>query len=448
LNWPRLQPLPYLEDVSAYFECIRDLPCPVWLDSGRPALQQGRYDIIAADPVDTLRLQAGEAESALQRLRGLLGLQPARPCYPALPFCGGLIGYLGYELGRAWQGGRITTRERLAPDLYAGLYDWALVVDHQRQTVTLVGMGMAAATREHWSSLYERFRSAAPAAPVAQTCGGLRSTGLDKQAYAEAFARIQRYIRDGDIYQVNFTRRFEGSSEADPWILYQRLRSLSPAPYGAFLDLGDHQVLSNSPEQFLGLQHARVRTRPIKGTRPRGIDPQQDARLRADLAASSKDRAENLMIVDLLRNDLGRVCVPGSIEVPELFAIESYATVHHLVSTVQGRLREDRDVFDLLYACFPGGSITGAPKRRAMQIIDEVEPVSRELYCGSIFRLGYDGNLDSSISIRTLLRRDTRLYYWAGGGIVADSECAAEYQEGLDKAAAFFALLGVRPPKD
>jgi len=446
LNWPRLQPLPYLDDVRAYFECVRDLPSAVWLDSGRPALVQGRYDIIAADPVDVLRLQANEAGSAMASLRNLLG-GSTRPCHPVLPFCGGLIGYLGYELGRAWQGGTTNSRERLAPDLYAGRYDWALVVDHLRQTATLVGMGLAEATREHWSSLYERFRAAPPAAPVSQVGGELCCAGLDETAYAEAFARIQRYIRDGDIYQVNFTRRFEASSEADPWALYQRLRSLSPAPYGAFLDLGDHQVLSNSPEQFLGLQHGRVRTRPIKGTRPRGTDPQQDARLRADLAASSKDRAENLMIVDLLRNDLGRVCAPGSIEVPELFAIETYATVHHLVSTVVGRLRADRDVFDLLHACFPGGSITGAPKRRAMQIIDELEPVSRELYCGSIFRLGYDGNLDSSISIRTLLRRDAGLYYWAGGGIVADSECAAEFQEGLDKAAAFFALLG-QPARD
>ena len=444
MNWPRIHSLPYLADARAYFECIRDLPLPVWLDSGRPMLGSGRYDILVADPVESLRLDAHQAGSAIPRLRALLGNR-SQACHPSLPFCGGLVGYLGYELGRAWQGAALRGGARMAPDLYAGLYDWALVVDHHRQTATLAGMGRAQATRDHWSSLVARF-DAPPRTPVQQAQGELLDTGLTREAYAAAFARIQHYIREGDIYQVNFTRRFHAHSRTDPWSLYQCLRNLSPAPYGAYLDLGDHQVLSNSPEQFLGLQQGRVQTRPIKGTRPRGATPPEDVRLRADLASSGKDRAENLMIVDLLRNDLGRVCEPGTIEVPELFAIESYATVHHLVSTVAGHLRADCDALDLLCACFPGGSITGAPKRRAMQIIDELEAHGRELYCGSIFRLGYDGNLDSSISIRTLLRRGDQLYYWAGGGIVADSVNEAEYQESLDKAAAFFRLLGVAAP--
>ena len=440
MTWPRLHTLPYRVDAARYFACLRDLPMPVWLDSGRPGIDSARYDILAAAPAEVLRMSAAPSEQVVAQLRKLLG-EPIPPCDPEIPFCGGLIGFLGYEMGRAWHGLATCQDERLAGDLYAGLYDWAVVVDHHRQQATLVGMGLADSTRKHWGELCERLASlpARVDAPLVQ--GEVISVGLSADQYAKAFDKIQRYIREGDIYQVNFTRRFEAISRSEPWSIYLKLRELSPAPYGAFLDLGDYQVLSNSPEQFLSLQEGRVQTRPIKGTRPRSDSPQKDARLRADLAGSAKDRAENLMIVDLLRNDIGRVCVPGSIEVPELFAVESYAMVHHLVSTVVGELDKTQDAFDLLHACFPGGSITGAPKYRAMQIIDELEPVSRELYCGSVFRLGYDGNLDSSISIRTLLSRDGHLHYWAGGGIVADSDCDAEYQESRDKAAAFYALM-------
>jgi para-aminobenzoate synthetase component 1 len=440
VSWPRLQTLAYRSDPAAYVESLRDLPYPVWLDSGRPGLDSGRYDIVAAAPAKVLRLPAGTPSEVLGQMRDLLGRR-RHAGLPGIPFCGGLIGFISYEMGRAWQGLSACRQERLADDLFAGLYDWAVVVDHHKQTAVLVGMGLDRSTHEQWDALTARLRNP-PAPPSGDNVGGvLQPPGMSQQAYADAFDRIQRYIRDGDIYQVNFTRRFVARGQGGAWNLYRKLRGISPAPYGAYLDLGDYQVLSNSPEQFLGLAAGRVQTRPIKGTRPRGADPQTDARLRADLAASDKDRAENLMIVDLLRNDIGRVCVPGSIEVPELFAVESFATVHHLVSTVSGRLQQGRDALDLLEACFPGGSITGAPKRRAMQIIDELEPVSRELYCGSVFRLGYDGNFDSSISIRTLLRRNDRLYYWAGGGIVADSQCEAEYQESRDKAAAFYRLL-------
>lgn len=446
MSWPRFHALPYQADAGGYFACLRDLPWPVWLDSGRPALSSGRYDILAADPAETLVIGAATAPDAAQdALRELLGT-PQR-AVPDLPFAGGLIGFASYELGRQWQGLQAAAGPRLADDLRAGLYDWALVIDHQRQTATLVGAGRAQQTRDRWDALLQRLAGVSDAQAATQPAAELLSLGLDETAYAQGFERIQHYIREGDIYQVNFTRRLQARSHEDAWSLYRRLRTLSPAPYGAFLDYGDYQVLSNSPEQFVSLADGRVQTRPIKGTRPRGHTPQEDARLRADLGASDKDRAENLMIVDLLRNDLGRVCEPGSIEVPQLFGIESYATVHHLVSTVTGRLAAGRDAIDLLQACFPGGSITGAPKRRAMQIIDELEPVSRELYCGSVFRLGFDGNLDSSISIRTALKSGEELFYWAGGGIVADSQCEAEYQESLDKAAAFFRLLGITPPR-
>ena len=264
---------------------------------------------------------------------------------------------------------------------------------------------------------------------------------LPTAAYAEAFQHIQDFLHAGDSYQVNLTRRFRAHSTEPAWSLYRRLRTNSPAPYGAYLSYPDITICSNSPEQFIQKTGQQVSTRPIKGTRPRGLSAVDDQRLQHELMHSHKDRAENLMIVDLLRNDISRVCRPGSVQVPELFGLTTYATVHHLVSTVKGELAAGQDTIDLLQACFPGGSITGAPKQRTMQIIDELEPVSRELYCGSIFWLGLDGNMDSNISIRTLLKKQDTLYYWSGGGIVADSISAAEDQESLDKAAAFFTLI-------
>ena len=252
---------------------------------------------------------------------------------------------------------------------------------------------------------------------------------------------MQDHIRAGDCYQINLTQRFEARVQGDSWQAYGRLRRTNPAPYSAYLDLPFAQVLSSSPERFLRLRGDRVETKPIKGTRPRAGDPARDAALAEDLVASAKDRAENVMIVDLLRNDLGKCCVPGSIRAEPLFAIESFASVHHLVSTVTGRLAPGRHAVDLIRACFPGGSITGAPKHRAMQIIEALEPQRRSIYCGCIGYLGFDGGMDLNIAIRTLLRVDENIYAWAGGGIVADSAVDAEYQESLDKAAALLAIL-------
>ena len=440
MSWPRTRGLPYRVDAAAFFEAVRDLDWPIWLDSGRPASRSGRYDIISAAPVKRLRVPSAALCDVEAQLRAPLRGYP--PWRSPLPFTGGLIGFLSYELGRLWSGMRAHTQDRLADDLCAGIYDWALVIDHRRCSATLVGRGTTTESRELWALLCERL-STLPASPQPQAQAGRKvSLGRSGADYGEGFRHIQHYIREGDVYQVNYTRRLLAETSEDAWSLYRRLRALSPAPYGAFLDFGDYQVLSNSPEQFVSLEGDRVQTRPIKGTRPRGNTPLADASLREALHASDKDRAENLMIVDLLRNDLGRVCRPGSIEVPELFAVESFAKVHHLVSTVTGRLAAGRDAVDLLRACFPGGSITGAPKRRAMQIIDELEPVSRELYCGSVFRLGFDGRLDSNIAIRTVLKRDRQLCYWTGGGIVADSRVDGEYRESEDKARAFLELLG------
>jgi para-aminobenzoate synthetase component 1 len=433
------------------------LPWPVWLDSGFPQSGAGRFDIIAADPYATLTAKgdvlywslAGQPPAelvgdALQQLRTALG-QPEAPLAD-LPFSGGAIGFLGYDLARGL--GDLAPRPGLDdwPSMAVGLYDWCLLIDHARQRSYFVAQGRDPRPHPGWQSALRRLLATPGNAKAPEAVHGiLLEEGMARDDYAGRFDRIQRYIRDGDCYQVNLAQRLCAQSDDDPWAIYQRMRHENPSPYGAFLEYPFGRVLSSSPERFLSLKGRQAESRPIKGTRPRGETAAEDLALRAGLLRSGKDRAENVMIVDLLRNDLGRVCEPGSIEVPGLFQVESFATVHHLVSTVSGRLRDDCDAIDLLRACFPGGSITGAPKRRAMEIIDELEPVRREVYCGNVIRLGFDGNLDSSIAIRTALMKAGRLYYWAGGGIVADSDCDAEYQESLDKAAAFLRLLQLAP---
>ncbi len=451
---PYVMRLPYWADNRQYYACLRELPWPVWLDSGFPESGSGRYDIIAADPYLMLTTEEGVTRvcpnggetvktraDPLEVLRDALGKPEA--AVGDLPFGGGAIGFLGYDLARSLDSS-LPPRPGLAgwPEMAVGLYDWALVIDHARRRSQFVRQGRDPRNDNGWQSALRRLLAVsagpAPAAPVE---GVLADPGMPSARYAQGFDRIKHYIREGDCYQVNFAQRFRAAVRHDAWTLYQRMRQENPSPYGALLEYPFGQVLSSSPEQFLSLRNGLAQTRPIKGTRPRGETAEQDLALRAQLLRSEKDRAENVMIVDLLRNDLGRVCEPGTIEVPELFRVESFATVHHLVSTVTGRLRAGMDALHLIAACFPGGSITGAPKRRAMEIIDELEPVRREVYCGNVIRLGFDGNLDSSITIRTALMRDREVYYWAGGGIVADSECDAEYQECLDKAAAFLRLL-------
>jgi para-aminobenzoate synthetase component 1 len=264
----------------------------------------------------------------------------------------------------------------------------------------------------------------------------LRSS-FTHEAYLDAVARVREYILAGDIFQANLSQRLEATLRKDPWTLYTDLRALNPAPFAAYLDFDSIVVASASPERFLSLTpDGVVETRPIKGTRPRGTGPEHDAFLSRSLADSEKDRAENLMIVDLLRNDISRVSIPSSVRVAELFALEHYSTVHHLVSTVTGQLAPGRDAVDLLAAAFPGGSITGAPKVRAMEIIAELEPSRRGVYCGAIGYLSFTGALDTSIVIRTYVVLGDRVYFSVGGGIVADSDPEQEWRETLDKARA------------
>ncbi|MGA7799858.1 MAG: aminodeoxychorismate synthase component I [Gammaproteobacteria bacterium] len=452
---PIMTPLPYRPDSSELFESIADRPWAVFLDSGRPLCRQGRYDIMASDPSATLvtRGMRTEVRTPGRRFRSTADpfsllrqhMGPPTGGMDGVPFCGGAIGYFGYDLARRLE--RLPTigedGDRL-PEMAVGIYDWAVVVDHQERRTVLVACSAETPTATQRAALIERF--SAPGVPVERVPFRSLSptqSNMTRDDYARAFGRIAHYIREGDCYQVNLAQRFEARVEGDPWLAYRQLRTINAAPFAAYLNTPYGKVLSASPERFLHVCGDQVATRPIKGTRPRSDDPETDRACAAALQASPKDRAENLMIVDLLRNDIGKCCLPGSVKVPQLFQLESFATVHHLVSTITGTLASGQDAIALLRACFPGGSVTGAPKLRAMEIIEELEPHRRGVYCGAIGYVSLDGTLDTNIAIRTAVHSGDTLRFWAGGGIVADSTVDAEYQETYHKASAFLQLSGM-----
>ncbi|WP_068827203.1 aminodeoxychorismate synthase component I [Pseudomonas sp. BMS12] len=432
----QLHPLPYRADPTEYFAVIRQAPDAVLLDAGHPHAERGRYDLLSAWPQAVYEVQAGEdANGFFQRLRqGLAQLGHGEaPAGCELPFTGGLLGYLAYDFGRHLEALPQQAHDDLQlPDARLGLYAWALISDHQRQTSQLVfHPSLELGERQRLIALFE-----VPADQATAAFHLLEPFQADQDAgtYRQAIERIQAYISAGDCYQVNYAQRFQAPCAGDPWAAYLALRRACPTPFSGFQSLENgNAILSLSPERFLKVSQGRVETRPIKGTRARGITAHEDRKQAEELLSSAKDRAENLMIVDLLRNDLSRSCRIGSVRVPELFALESYPNVHHLVSAVTAELAPDKDALDLLAGSFPGGSITGAPKIRAMQIIDELEPTRRGLYCGSLLYLDVRGELDSSIAIRSLLVKDGRVSCWGGGGIVADSDWQAEYQESITK---------------
>ncbi|WP_293680135.1 aminodeoxychorismate synthase component I [Thiolapillus sp.] len=445
--------LPDCTDIPRLYRKLRHFPWAFWLDSGGGEHLEygGRYHILVADPrvriisenaLTTLQYRDGRTETTREPVTDVIRrvLQAGKEHSSELPFSGGAVGYFSYDFGRRLEG--LPVQRGGIPEAAIGIFDWAIVVDQRQHSCWLAGK--AAAMPPELPALLS-----APDDGVAPESGGMIAGApkheTTRQQYDRAFERIQHYLREGDCYQVNYAQRFSGSFKGDSWPLYLAMRGANPSPYGAYLPFPFGDILSSSPEQFLSLENGRVTTRPIKGTRPRSADERYDLQLVEALENSAKDRAENLMIVDLLRNDLGRVCVPGSIEVPELFRVESYPTVHHLVSTVTGELARGEDALSLLAACFPGGSITGVPKHRAMEIIQELEAYPRQIYCGSIVRIGFDGNMDSNIAIRTLQIDSGKVSYHAGGGIVADSKPDEEYQESLDKAAAFFRLFSAQP---
>ncbi|HXH20890.1 MAG TPA: aminodeoxychorismate synthase component I [Dehalococcoidia bacterium] len=399
-------------------------PWGFWLDSSLPDARQGRHSFAGRRPSFVMRCWGRRVELSspggsrtcldadpFEVLRGLLNERAGRD--------GMVAGYFGFGLARHIEDLPSMAAEDLGlPDCSLGFYEDVAVFD---PGVFAPGVG-ASIRHPPFDALASSFSRA---------------------GYRRAVARCLDYIRAGDIYQVNLSQRFEADCPRPPIEVYRALRRLSPAPYGAIFTFPDFTLLSSSPERFLHYDPVSrvVETRPIKGTRPRGRDAQEDLALARDLMASGKDRAENLMIVDLERNDLGRVAEVGSVEVPELFGLESYASVHHLVSTVRCRLRPDCDAIDLLRATFPSGSVTGAPKLRAMQIIDELEPVARGPYTGAMGYIGFDGRVDLNVAIRIMVIKEGRAYFHVGGGIVADSDPEAEYQETLDKGAALARVL-------
>ena len=448
-----IQALPYQASSETLFAALRDLPDAVWLDSGTPYSIQGRFDIISACPdgivetrgaISTIVDQHGSRTSeqdpfalAEQLLEPLVD----KTLSTDYPFVGGLIGYFSYDLGRRTIDIPATAKQiTQLPDMRIGRFLWALVVDHQEQRSELVFHSQCSDQLRELISIRLRDLTSTESTDKFTLKQKFAAT-LSEPQYKEAIRAVKRYIVSGDCYQTNFTQHFSAQFSGDLWPAYLALRQAVGSPYSAFWQWRDQALLCVSPERFISIKDRQAETKPIKGTIKRGSDPEQDLQHAEQLMASTKDRAENLMIVDLLRNDLSRNSEPGSIRVPKLFELESFANVHHLVSTVTGVLAENSTPLDMLRDSFPGGSITGAPKKRAMEIIEQLEPVRRSVYCGSIGYISANQNMDSNIAIRTLIADGDTLHCWGGGGIVADSEESQEYQESIDKIKALLEAL-------
>jgi len=436
--------LTYHHDSAQLFERVAHEPWAMLLDSGqmqdaqtgKPGSEYGRYDIIVARPLATFitvgeqtvvydgHAEKLETEDPFVLLNHYLANYQAAPA--DVPFAGGALGYFSYDLGRRLEEIHHQSQEGAVPDMMVGIYDWAVIVDHRTQKSTLISHGLFEQTQENWQALCQLFEAPFTAVKQAFNVTSKVHSNFTEESYHAAFNRIKAYIQAGDCYQVNLAQRFSAKVSGDGWQAYKKMREISPAPFMAFmqLPLNDHecfQVMSNSPERFIQVVGNHVETRPIKGTRPRDANVEQDAAYARELQESAKDQAENLMIVDLLRNDIGKSCETGSVKVEKLFQLQSFANVHHLVSIITAKLKPHLTVIDLLRGCFPGGSITGAPKVRAMQIIEELEPNRRSVYCGAIGYIGFDGQLDTNITIRTAVICKEQMHFYAGGGIVADS---------------------------
>jgi para-aminobenzoate synthetase component I len=436
-------------------EAFRDLPGLALLESARPG-RNARWTYLTADPIAVLEAPAAGADPFAVARRLLGRLDPTAAAGDAPPFLGGLVGYLGYDFGHALERlPSIAVDDQGLPPLRLGLHDWVVAWDRRTGQAWLGGRAVDGDSRRlarRLDEVHARLNAPISSDPLPEPAGPpleFRSS-LSRPAYEERVERIRHYIADGDIYQANLTRRLETPFDGESWDPYRLLRTGDPSLFSAYLDLGPspetgrpRALLSASPEPFLSLDaDGIVASDPIKGTRRRGRDRAEDRALACDLLTSAKDRAENVMIVDVLRNDLGRVCRPGSVRVPRLCRLERTAAVQHLVSTVTGRLQTGRDAFDLLGASFPGGSITGAPKIRAMEIIEELEPVRRGPYTGSLGWIGPDGAMQTSILIRTLVADGRRLTLHVGGGITWGSDPAAEWDETVAKSRGPLGAIG------
>jgi len=457
---PLVREIDYADPVELFAPFAGDRYASL-LDSAVTGGPRDRYSFIAVEPFRVLTSKDGvvaiDGERSLGNpfdvLRRELSAYSLQAVPDLPPLQGGVVGYFGYELVRHLERVPFARADDMEfPDLALGFHDVLVAFDHGDRRAWLLSSGLPAThPTARWQRAMERLDAIAErlaatrrlTTPPAPRDRPAILSNFSQEEYEAVVRRVVEYILAGDIFQANLSQRFTAplAPGFDAFDLYRRLRDLNPAPFAAFLRFDDVEIASASPERFLALRGNRVETCPIKGTRPRGVTPEEDRSLADELLASEKDRAENVMIVDLLRNDLSRVCCDGSVRVPKLCDLESFATVHHLVSTVVGDLQPGMTAVDLLAACFPGGSITGAPKIRAMEIIAELEPTRRGPYCGSIGYIGFDGSMDTSIVIRTFAMKSGRVTFQAGGGIVADSTPAAEYAESLAKARALIAAL-------
>jgi len=449
------------------FEYFRNEPFSFFLDSGMDPNKLGRYSFIGSSPFMVLSTRGNEINvikngkktvttgNPFDTLGHLLETYHIDPCPSPVPFTGGAVGYLGYDLCYFIERLPTTAVDDLQlPECYFGFYDTVLAFDNLQNKTYIVATGFPelaepariSQAKKRIDEIKNKLSAGAHPTTDSLIPSSEKVTlkgGFTHQEYVRAVEKARQYIIAGDIFEVNLSQRFETEIPVTPYQLYTRLRGINPAPFACYLDFDEVTVVSASPERFLRTRGDWVETRPIKGTRPRGKSQEEDATLANQLKNSVKDRAENIMIVDLERNDIGRVCRYGSVKVTELAILEVFPTVFHLTSTIEGRLNKGKNCIDLLKATFPGGSITGAPKVRAMEIIDELEPTRRSVYTGSIGYLGFNGDIDLNIAIRTFIIKEDKAYFQVGGAVVFDSDPEAEYQETLDKARALIEALNM-----
>jgi len=454
---PAFRELPGVSDPIRVLERLRHLPLSLALLSQGPVGPRSRFSYVMADPVESVIWRHGDAVGdPLVKLAGARSSEPAR-IGELPPFRGGWAGLVGYGYGRTLE--ELPTPafdEFKPPDIIMGNYRCLAAFDRLSGKCWLVAShetpGDSAEALDRFAACIEGAPARRPPAfPIKGTDPSIleKVPGKDgilshfsRERYEKAVARAIEYVRAGDCFQVNLAQRLCRRDAGDPLELLKSMAKVNPAPFAAWLDWGEGQLVSASPERFLRVENGMVETRPIKGTRPRSEDPTADAAVARELLSNPKDRAENIMIVDLLRNDIGKACAYGSVKVPRLCELESYPTVHHMVSQVTGRLADGRNAINLLRGCFPGGSVTGAPKVRSMEIINELEETARGPYCGTMFWAGDDGGFDSSILIRTVTRSGGWLTFPVGGGIVADSSPSNEYDETMHKAAGILRGIG------
>jgi para-aminobenzoate synthetase component 1 len=434
--------LPYVSDSSIYFEAIANDPWSCYLDSGiqddldENISDKSRYDIIVSHPfikiiadestvsIEENNLKKITKENPFNVLEGILANFNIQET--SLPFTGGALGYFSYELS---QSSIKNNKDHVGmPLMMIGIYDWALIVDHQEKTACIASHLINKDTKDYLTTLTKKLKSVKPNNQLFKINSNIKSL-LNFEAYDLMVNKILSFIKEGDVYQINISNKYIVSCEGNSWTGYKKLREINRAPFMAYFHFDDFDILCGSPERFIQSHSKRVETRPIKGTEPRDINPIKDKENAEKLLASEKDRAENLMIVDLLRNDLSKNCIPGSVNVKALCELKSYSNVHHLESIIEGVLKPHSTLTKLLKDCFPGGSITGTPKKRSMEIISDLEPHRRDIYCGSIGYIGFNHNMDTNIAIRTLVRKDNNIHFYSGGGIVAQSNSKNEFDE-------------------